>query len=207
MPIVDGVTSTKMIRSHEKTHRSGNVLSTRAALNGRIPIIAVSASLLEKQRELYIDGGFDGWILKPIAFNRLSVIMTGLVDQQVRKQNLYLAGKWESGGWFAPSEDRGDEHVDTTPSGQPPVGAPVQQGTSEGMKVAAASANPVVREESESLQSREQNRLLEAQKTQRAEDLGESGSTRRSAGEGEDEGIPTTITTGEAGKSRSRQTS
>lgn len=99
MPIVDGLTSTKMIRSFEKANFSHS-LSTRALLNGRVPIIAVSASLLERDRQTYIDSGFDGWILKPISFSRLSEIMTGLVDENVRRKNLYKQGGWELGGWF-----------------------------------------------------------------------------------------------------------
>jgi DNA-binding response OmpR family regulator len=68
------------------------MLSKRAARNGRIPIIAVSASLIEKERQIYIDAGFDGWILKPIAFDRLKHIMLGIVDAGARKENLYKSG-------------------------------------------------------------------------------------------------------------------
>ena len=99
MPIVDGLTSTKMIRSFEKTHSSSS-LSERAALNGRIPIIAVSASLVERERQTYMDAGFDAWILKPISFDRLQVLLTGIVDPKTREECLYKQGKWESGGWF-----------------------------------------------------------------------------------------------------------
>jgi CheY-like chemotaxis protein len=100
MPIVDGLTSTKMIRSYEKSHPK-EILSQRASSNGRVPIIAVSASLLEKDRQKYIDTGFDGWILKPIDFKRLSVLMEGIVDDNVREDCLYKTGEWENGGWFA----------------------------------------------------------------------------------------------------------
>jgi CheY-like chemotaxis protein len=99
MPIVDGLTSTKMIRSHEKTTPSHS-LSKRAALNSRVPIIAVSASLIEKERQTYIDAGFDAWILKPISFHRLNELMNGIVDKDVRESALYQPGKWEQGGWF-----------------------------------------------------------------------------------------------------------
>ena len=100
MPIVDGLTSTKMIRSYEKTHPMRR-LSTRGALNGRIPIIAVSASLIERDRQTYIDAGFDGWILKPISFSRLAELLAGIVDPHVRRAALYQPGEWERGGWFA----------------------------------------------------------------------------------------------------------
>ena len=98
MPIVDGLTSTKLIRSFEKTH-SGQ-LSRRASLNGRIPIIAVSASLLEKDRQVYVDSGFDGWILKPVDFRRLSVLLRAIVEEETRTSCLYRHGEWERGGWF-----------------------------------------------------------------------------------------------------------
>ena len=99
MPIVDGLTATKMIRSYEKSHPT-HVLSARAALNGRIPIIAVSASLLERNIQSYISAGFDGWILKPISFDRLQDIMRGIVQRPTRSANLYRPGSWERGGWF-----------------------------------------------------------------------------------------------------------
>lgn len=162
MPIVDGLTSTKMIRSFEKSHPT-HILSTRASLNGRVPIIAVSASLLERDREKYLDAGFDGWILKPIAFNRLSEIITGIVDKDVRRANLYRPGRWENGGWF--------EHVQrdvfaakTTPMGEAPSSAP-----SKGVKMAAAVDDPAVKEEDGSRQTQEQQRLLQQQAERRKE--------------------------------------
>ena len=100
MPIVDGLTSTKMIRSYEKSFPE-RLLSTRAALNGRVPIFAVSASLVEKNRQVYIDAGFDGWILKPIDFTRLAELMLGIVEEKTREKCLYGPGEWERGGWFA----------------------------------------------------------------------------------------------------------
>lgn len=88
-----------MIRSYEKTNTS-SILSNRAAINGRVPIFAVSASLIEKERQTYIDAGFDGWILKPIDFKRLSVLLNGIVEEDTRETCLYQPGKWEAGGWF-----------------------------------------------------------------------------------------------------------
>jgi len=99
MPIVDGLTATKMMRSFEKTNPTSG-LSPRAALNGRVPIIAVSASLVEKERQTYVNAGFDAWILKPISFPRLNVLMSSIVNVPVREKNLYSPGHWERGGWF-----------------------------------------------------------------------------------------------------------
>jgi DNA-binding response OmpR family regulator len=99
MPIVDGLTSTKMIRSMEASvDHHGH--STLADTNHRIPIFAVSASLVEREKQTYIDAGFDGWILKPIDFKRLNTLLAGISDEEVRNSCLYEPGQWERGGWF-----------------------------------------------------------------------------------------------------------
>lgn len=98
MPIVDGLTSTKMIREAESLKPME--LSPVASKHGRVPIIAVSASLIEKEKDTYIQAGFDGWILKPIDFRRLERLLSGVVNDSVRDQDLYVPGEWERGGWF-----------------------------------------------------------------------------------------------------------
>ncbi|KAI4248272.1 MAG: hypothetical protein LQ352_005961 [Teloschistes flavicans] len=119
MPIVDGLTSTKMIRSFEKSHPRGPI-SPCAALNGRIPIFAVSASLLEREREKYVNAGFDGWILKPVDFQRLGVLLSGIVEEKTRESCLYKPGQWEHGGWFV-SKTKDVFDAATTPSATAPV--------------------------------------------------------------------------------------
>ncbi|KAK3111391.1 hypothetical protein LTR53_013414 [Teratosphaeriaceae sp. CCFEE 6253] len=179
MPIVDGLTSTKMIRSYEKSHPS-HILSTRASLNGRVPIIAVSASLLEKERQSYIDAGFDGWILKPVSFSRLSELMTGVVSADVRRENIYKPGRWEQGGWFNDGQ-RDIFAADTTPRKKPPTSAPGHDGASEGVKVAAMADDPFVKEEGDSEQSKEQQRMLANQEGERQleyEDMQEAAAAR-----------------------------
>ena len=88
-----------MIRSFEKSHPDYQ-LSKRAAINGRTPIFCVSASLVEKERQMYMDAGFDAWILKPIDFKRLAELLEGIVDDRTRTSCLYEPGHWDSGGWF-----------------------------------------------------------------------------------------------------------
>lgn len=109
-----------MIRSHAKTHPHTR-LSPRAALNGRIPIFAVSASLIERDRNQYIEGGFDGWILKPIDFPRLSVLLRGIVDEKMRDSCLYKPGQWEQGGWFSSLSKDIFNDAFTRPSASAPV--------------------------------------------------------------------------------------
>ena len=99
MPIVDGLTSTKMIRAFEQDQRASGLLTT-AHRGHRIPIIAVSASLVEREKDTYVGAGFDGWILKPIDFKRLETLLRGIVDDQTREESLYVPGYWEKGGWF-----------------------------------------------------------------------------------------------------------
>ena len=124
MPIVDGYSSTKMIRSFEKTHLT-TCLSRRARFNSRIPVFAVSASLVERERQKYIDTGFDGWILKPVDFKRVALLLKGIVEDEARKACLYEPGHWEQGGWF---EDRPSQHgiydINTKPSDEAPTSVP-----------------------------------------------------------------------------------
>ncbi|KAB5591393.1 Phytochrome-like histidine kinase [Ceratobasidium theobromae] len=104
MPILDGFGATKAIRKLEATSfaETSTIPTDRASmrLNGRIPIFAVSASLREKQREEMHDLGMDGWILKPIGFDRLRTIMKGITDLEQRQRDKYQPGKWEAGGWL-----------------------------------------------------------------------------------------------------------
>ncbi|KAJ7175413.1 phytochrome-like protein [Mycena filopes] len=100
MPILDGYEATKRIRVLEKSHPSSERLSSR--LNGgHIPIFAVSASLVERRREEMVNYGIDGWILKPIDFKRLKLILSGVTDPEQRQHEKYHLGcSWEAGGWF-----------------------------------------------------------------------------------------------------------
>jgi len=106
MPILDGFEATRRIRDLEVQDKSKG-LSTQSTqrpsqiLNGRIPIFAVSASLLEQQRDDLSEHGLDGWILKPIDFKRLNIILKGITDPSQRRKDVYHPGcSWEAGGWL-----------------------------------------------------------------------------------------------------------
>lgn len=109
MPILDGFEATKRIRSIEASSSDGVQIEparTSLELNGRIPIFAVSASLVEHQRENMSKLGLDGWILKPIDFKRLGTILRGITDASERRSCLYHPGcNWEAGGWL------GEPHI------------------------------------------------------------------------------------------------
>ncbi|CAI7605737.1 unnamed protein product [Penicillium viridicatum] len=95
MPIVDGLGATQMIREYEQQE-----LANETTPAPRIPIFAVSASLLEENRKLYMDSGFDGWVMKPIDFHRVDRLLGGVRLQWVREEVVYRPGVWEAGGWF-----------------------------------------------------------------------------------------------------------
>lgn len=87
--------------------------------------------------------------------------MTGLVDTEARKENLYKPGGWERGGWL--QEAQTDIFAaDTKPSDKMPMSDP-----SEGAQVAAGSRDPFVREEDSSLQTQEQKRMADEQEEER----------------------------------------
>jgi light-regulated signal transduction histidine kinase (bacteriophytochrome)/AmiR/NasT family two-component response regulator len=98
MPIVDGLTATKMIREAESNIAKSSVTDTFNQPN-RIPVFAVSASLVERNEKSYIDAGFDGWVMKPVDFARLKKILAGINDPEAR-EGPAEARDWEKGGWF-----------------------------------------------------------------------------------------------------------
>ncbi|CAG7949857.1 unnamed protein product [Penicillium olsonii] len=95
MPIVDGLGATRLIREYEQQE-----IANETTPAPRIPIFAVSASLFEENRNVYLRTGFDGWIMKPIDFQRLDRLLGGIRHQWVRKEHAYVPGAWEEGGWF-----------------------------------------------------------------------------------------------------------
>ncbi|KXG53403.1 CheY-like superfamily [Penicillium griseofulvum] len=100
MPILDGMAATRAIREFESKIPK-EALSDKAIRNNRVPIFAVSASLVEKDLKAYIDTGFDGWVMKPINFARLNVLLGGLCDPYAREAATYTPEReWENGGWF-----------------------------------------------------------------------------------------------------------
>lgn len=100
---MDGRRSAQAIRKLEETFPpSSSEPGSRDPgfrVEGRIPIIAVSASLQESEKgELGRD--FDGWMLKPVDFKRMVHLLRGLSDPSRRQQDAYQKGHWERGGWL-----------------------------------------------------------------------------------------------------------
>ncbi|KAH9950617.1 hypothetical protein B0H21DRAFT_686389 [Amylocystis lapponica] len=105
MPLLNGYDATQRIRAMEQK-RDAPSQRVSHKLNGRIPIFAVSASLYENQREDMHYLGMDGWILKPIDFKRLRIILKGVSDPAQRLKDVYQASTgWEVGGWLKKPSD------------------------------------------------------------------------------------------------------
>ncbi|KAM0791116.1 hypothetical protein ACM66B_004403 [Microbotryomycetes sp. NB124-2] len=118
MPIMGGLEATQRVRCRELLSPAPP-LSVRPStmLNGRLPIFAFSASLPERERPSIVDAGFDGWLLKPLDFTRLRVLMKGTNDVRERSKNVYVPGMWERGGWL---EDAPRMRLDPPP--RPKIG-------------------------------------------------------------------------------------
>ena len=103
--MLNGYEATERIRSLEQDKDLLDRISHK--LNGRIPIFAVSASLFENQRDELYKLGMDGWILKPIDFKRLRILLRGVVDPLQREKDVYSPGcSWEIGGWLSMPETK-----------------------------------------------------------------------------------------------------
>ena len=101
MPILNGLEATQQIRHLEATKLTKTDRLAHSLNGGRIPIFVVSASLVERQREELEQIGVDGWLLKPIDFERLHTILRGVTDPVQRERDKYRIGRsWEIGGWL-----------------------------------------------------------------------------------------------------------
>ena len=68
MPQLDGVETTKRIRSREAGQPGG-----------RTPILALTANTLVEDRYACFEAGMDGFLIKPLDREKLSDALTGLV--------------------------------------------------------------------------------------------------------------------------------
>lgn len=104
MPHMNGYEASAAIRRLESDSESRMSKSSKnrpsSAINGRLPIIAVSASLPERQKGAIDEAGMDGWILKPVDFKRLNELFLGMFERRRRKKDVYTPGAWERGGWL-----------------------------------------------------------------------------------------------------------
>ncbi|GAA6043349.1 hypothetical protein JCM8097_008042 [Rhodosporidiobolus ruineniae] len=107
MPILNGYDASKEIRRVEReAPHPDDALRPTSVLNRGIPILAVSASLPERERPALVESKLNGWLLKPIDFKRLKTLMRGATDPQLRANEIYQPGQWERGGWLSEAPRR-----------------------------------------------------------------------------------------------------
>lgn len=97
MPLLDGFQATERIRHNEAQKRNFLTVSDPHL---PIPIIAISASLEESRRDEYAQKGVDGWMLKPVNFRRLDMMLRGIHDMNLRDVLLSSEVTWGQGGWL-----------------------------------------------------------------------------------------------------------
>ena len=98
MPFVDSLQATKMIRELKKQH--GPLLPRAAIACGRVPILAVSASLSNDRGGFFMEIGFDGRLLKLINFRRLGVMLSGALHAEARNLGMYKETEFVQGSWM-----------------------------------------------------------------------------------------------------------
>ncbi|KAG8886222.1 Light-sensor Protein kinase [Tulasnella sp. 331] len=103
MPIMDGYQATAAIRAFEETNKPPRTLPSHK-VNGRMPILAVSASISENQHNDLWEVGLDGYLLKPIVWDRVQDLFRGTTDPEQRRKDMYITGSWERGGWLGWNE-------------------------------------------------------------------------------------------------------
>jgi CheY-like chemotaxis protein len=101
MPLLDGFQATERIRLREQKSTD---MSSPSDSPSRTPIIAISASLEESRRGEYMKRGMDAWMLKPVNFRRLEMLLRGIHEADTRASLLYTPGTWELGGWLTDTE-------------------------------------------------------------------------------------------------------
>ncbi|KAL4806369.1 hypothetical protein BDV18DRAFT_160436 [Aspergillus unguis] len=97
---ITGCMAVRMIRETEYQEYVARYKPYRGIVR-RIPIIVLTEGETEKKREYYIECGFDGWLVKPLDYDRMTALVDSVLDDGLRRQNVYIPGiPWTEGGWF-----------------------------------------------------------------------------------------------------------
>ncbi|CBQ69596.1 related to phytochrome [Sporisorium reilianum SRZ2] len=145
MPICNGQEACIRIRELEKKWSEDGQQADRPAaqvLNGRVPILAMSATLVPQMRQEMVDIGMDGWILKPIDFARLGALLKGLLHPEDRVANHWRQGYvWEKGGWLSEPAQRSVPIAASSLSAKDAGASPITQNNHGNMNNNTSSSN------------------------------------------------------------------
>ncbi|KAI9367923.1 hypothetical protein BJX61DRAFT_547027 [Aspergillus egyptiacus] len=97
LPKSDGWKAARLIRDAEAVY---NLIRRRKTDHFRVPLLALSETVDERNRDLYIHEGFDGWLTKPLTLSRLKELLESLQSEELRRHSAYTPGMWHRGGWF-----------------------------------------------------------------------------------------------------------
>ena len=81
MPKLDGIEATRRIRAFEAEHH-----------RAQVPIVALSASILEEDRVVCFEAGMDGFVGKPIDFHELFAEISALTAQEMAEPQAVAVG-------------------------------------------------------------------------------------------------------------------
>ncbi|KAF2709473.1 hypothetical protein K504DRAFT_526003 [Pleomassaria siparia CBS 279.74] len=86
-------------QSRQVSSRPSSMM-TLARHTDHLPIFAISSALYQHTQESLQEAGFDGWLSKPVDFQRLSLILKGATDEESRLKGIYRTDDVKAGGWF-----------------------------------------------------------------------------------------------------------
>lgn len=104
MPIMDGITATRIIRGE---------------LHDSVPIIAMTAAVMEEQQNSYFDAGMNGFVAKPVD-------MTQLVSKVVELLQARLGEDVQVANAAYPAQNLVANHNDLQPAAESPMSAKLQ---------------------------------------------------------------------------------
>jgi CheY-like chemotaxis protein len=104
MPLCNGLEATSQIRKIEETLPKADLPKAHQVNNGRIPILAVSASVYDSDVGACIYSGMDGFVNKPVNVKLLHTLLQSSTDSGERQRHVLQpnqeASERKEGAWF-----------------------------------------------------------------------------------------------------------
>ncbi|MFO7717660.1 MAG: response regulator [Desulfohalobium sp.] len=75
MPVMDGLEATREIRNHEEKAQTAKQATENGSHDSRIPIIAMTAHVMRREREKCLEAGMDYYLSKPVQMQSLKKLL------------------------------------------------------------------------------------------------------------------------------------